>query len=80
MPKVLLGEILGNLIGKNAIFHVKRSLLFYQTTKFAVSGYIFDQKDSRKSKKMIKKMVEIQYIWKFHSLKWGFLLNRGFIE
>ena len=28
MPKVLLGEILGNLIGKNAIFHVKRSLLF----------------------------------------------------
>ena len=35
MPEALLGEILGNKIGKNG-------LLFYQTTKFAVSAWIFD--------------------------------------
>ena len=30
MPKVLLGEIIGNQIGKNAIFYVKKGLLFYK--------------------------------------------------
>ena len=30
MPKVLLGEIIGNQIGKNAIFYLKKSLLFYK--------------------------------------------------
>ena len=55
MPKVLLGEILRNLIGKNAIFHVKRSLLFYQTTKFAVSAWIFDQNTPENSKKWSKR-------------------------
>ena len=72
MPKVLLGEILGNLIGKNAIFHVKRSLLFYQTSQFAVSAWIFDQKTPENPKKWIKKRVEIQFFGKFT------LLNRGF--
>jgi len=28
MPEVLLGEILGNQIGKNAIFHVKKVFFF----------------------------------------------------
>ena len=51
--------MLGNLIGKNAIFHVKRSLLFYQTTKFAVSAWIFDQKTPENPKKWLKNMVEI---------------------
>ena len=51
MPKVLLGEIIGNQIGKNAIFYVKKGLLFLQTTKFAVSAWIFYQKNSRKSPK-----------------------------
>jgi len=31
MPEVLLGEILGNQIGKNAILHIKKGPLFYQT-------------------------------------------------
>ena len=68
MPKVLLGEIIGNQIGKNAIFYVKKGL-FLQTTKFAVFAWIFDQKPPENPQKMVKKRVEIQYFWKFHSLK-----------
>ena len=39
MPKVLLGEIFGNQIGKNAIFHIKKSP-FYKTT----DAWSIDQK------------------------------------
>ena len=69
MPKVLLGEIIGNQIGKNAIFYVKKGLLFLQTTKFAVSAWIYDQKTPENHPKMVKNRVEIQYFWKIHSLK-----------
>ena len=68
-PKVLLCKIIGNQIGKNAIFYVKKGLLFLQTTKFAVSAWIFDQKTPENPKKMVTKRVEIQYFWKIHSLK-----------
>ena len=54
MPEVLLGEILGNQIGKNAIFHIKKSP-FYKTTEFAVSVWNIDQKNSRKSPKFGQK-------------------------
>ena len=69
MPKVLLGEIIGNQIGKNAIFYVKKRSSFLQTTKFAVSAWIFDQKTPENPQKMVKKRVKIQYFWKIHSLK-----------
>ena len=57
-----------------------KKVFFLQTTKFAVSAWIFDQKTPENPQKMVKKRVEIQYFWKIHSLKLGFLLNRGFIE
>ena len=63
MPKVLLGEIIGNQIGKNAIFYVKKGLLFLQTTKFAVSAWIFDQKTPENPQNMVKKRVEVQYLF-----------------
>ena len=69
MPKVLLGEIIGSQIGKNPIFYVEKGLLFLQTTKFAVSAWIFDQKTPENTQKMVKKRVKIQYFWKIHSLK-----------
>ena len=55
MPEVSLGEILGNQMGKNAIFHVKKGLLNYQTTKFAVSAWILYQKNPGKSLKIAQK-------------------------
>ena len=65
---MLLGEIIGNQIGKKASFMLK-DLLSLQTTKFAVSAWIFDQKTPENPQKMVKKRVEIQYFWKIHSLK-----------
>jgi len=41
MPKVLLDEILGNLIGKNAIFHVKEVFFFYQKQQSLQSQHGF---------------------------------------
>ena len=52
MPEVLLGEILGNQIGKNAIFQVKKVFFFYQTIKFAVSAWTSDQKTPENPKKL----------------------------
>ena len=40
MTEVLMGEMLGNQIGKNAIFHVKKVFFFYQTKKFVVSAWL----------------------------------------
>ena len=54
-PEVLLSEILGNHIGKNPIFHVKKGLLFYQTTNFAVSAWIYDQKTPENPKNWSKR-------------------------
>ena len=51
LPEVLLGEILGNQIGKNAIFDVKKVFFLYQRTKFAVSAWIFDQKIPKNGQK-----------------------------
>ena len=45
MPKVLLDEILGNQIAKNAIFHIKK--VFFKktaTTEFAISAWRIYQK------------------------------------
>ena len=57
-----------------------KRLTFLQTTKFAVSAWIFDQKTPENPQKMVKKRAKIQYFWKIHSLKSGFLLNQDFIE
>ena len=46
-----------------------KKVFFLQTTKFAVSAWIFDQKTPENPQKMVKKRVEIQYFWKIHSLK-----------
>lgn len=68
LSEVLLGEILGNQIGKNAIFHIKKSP-FYKTTEFAVSAWRIDQKTPENPQKLVKMRLEIQYFWKIHSLK-----------
>ena len=54
MPKVLLGEILGNQIGKNAIFHIKKSFKSLQSlhgilTKNSRKSPKFGQKEGEKS-------------------------------
>ena len=61
MPKVLLGEIIGNQIGKNAIFYVKKGLLFLQTTKFAVSAWIYDQKTPEHPQNRVSKIGVLLY-------------------
>ena len=68
MPEVLLDEILGNQMGKNAIFHVKKIFFFYQTTKIAVSAWKFDQKTSE----------NFIFIEKFNIFGKFTLLYRGF--
>ena len=68
LSEVLLGEILGNQIGKNAIFHIKKSP-FYKTTEFAVSAWSIDQKTPENPQNLVKKRAKIQYFWKIHSLK-----------
>ena len=55
MPKVLLGEIIGYQIGKNAIFYVKKRSSFLQTNKFADSAWIFDQKTPENHQKWVKR-------------------------
>ena len=64
MPEVLLGEILGNQIAKNAIFHIKKSSFFYKTTEFAVSAWSIDQKTSENPQSLVKKRAKIQYFRK----------------
>ena len=68
---MLLGEILGNQIGKMQYFTLKESL-FYKTTEFAVSAWSIDQK-----------LQKIPKIWsktgqKFNIFKQFTLLNRDF--
>ena len=60
-------------------FIIKKSV-FFKTTKFAVSAWSIDQKTPENPPNLVKKRAKIQYFWKIHSLKQGFLLNRGFIE
>ena len=68
LSEVLLGEILGNQIGKNAIFHIKK-VSFYKTTEFAVSAWSIDQKTSNPQNLVKQKRAKIQYFRKIHSLK-----------
>ena len=50
LHEVLLGEILGNQIGKNAIFHIKKSFFSkYQKSLQSLHGIL--TKNSRKSPK-----------------------------
>ena len=68
MPEVLLGELLGNQIGKNAIFHVKKVFLFTkQQSLQSLHGFL--TKKFQKIKENGQKRVEIQYFWKIYSLK-----------
>ena len=50
LSEVLLGEILGNQIGKNAILHVKK-VFFFTKQQSLQSLHGFLTKKSRKSKK-----------------------------
>jgi len=50
MPKVLLGEIIGNQIGKNAIFYVKKVFFYKQTSLQSLHGFL-----TKKLQKITKK-------------------------
>ena len=69
MPKVLLGEIIGNQIGKNAIFYVKKIFFFYKQPSLQSLHGFLTKKLQKIPQKTVKKRVEIQYFWKIHSLK-----------
>ena len=49
MPKVLLGEIIGNQIGKNAIFYVKKGLFYKQPSLQSLHGFL-----TKKLQKVLK--------------------------
>ena len=72
LSEVLLGEILGNQIGKNAIFHMKKSLFFTkQQSLQSLHGVL------------TKKLQKIPKIWSKRGQKFNIfgkftLLNRGF--
>ena len=69
MPKVLLGEIIGNQIGKNAIFYVKKGLLFYkQPILQSLHGFL-TKKLRKISKKWLKRGQKFNIFGKIHSLK-----------
>ena len=53
MPEVLLGEILGNQIGKNAILHIKK-VSFIKKQEFAVSARSIDQKTPENPPNLVK--------------------------
>ena len=69
MPEVLLGEILGNQIGKNAIFHIEKVSFCFKTTEFAVSAWSIDQKTPENPQNLVKKRAKIENFWKIDSLK-----------
>ena len=66
---MLLGEIIGNQIDKNAIFYVKKVFFFYKQPSLQSLHGFFDQKTPENPQKMVEKRVEIQYFWKIHDLK-----------
>ena len=68
IPEVLLDEIFGNQIGKNAIFQIKK-VLFYKTIEFADSALSIDQTTQENPQNFVKKRAKIQYFWKIRSLK-----------
>ena len=63
----------------SAIFRIKK-VFFFKTTQFASSASSIYQKSPENLQNLAKKRVKTQYFGKIHSLKQGFLLNRGFIE
>ena len=68
---MLLGEILEYQIGKNTIFHIKK-VIFFETTKFAVSAWSIDQKTPENPQNLVKRGQ------KFNIFGKSTLLNRGF--
>ena len=55
MPKVLLGDIIGNQIGKNAIFYVKKVFFFYNQPGLQSLHGFFYQKTPENPQKWSKR-------------------------